>query len=289
MADSMVNKGTAGTEPGPRDLWRVFRIMAEFVDGFETMSSVPAAVSIFGSARTKPTDKYYKMASSLASALAKRGFGILTGGGPGIMEAANKGARRAGGVSVGLNISLPMEQKANPYQSISLNHHYFFVRKVMFIKYSHAFVCFPGGFGTMDELFEALTLIQTKKIDPFPVVLVGSEFWGGMMDWINKMMSDTFRTVSPEDLNLIHLTDTVEDTVRFLTECKIELAARTRPSATTPDEQKITAEGTRYGMRPTVTVHDFDNDTYDGGAGGDDYLPEDERRATENAKDYPQT
>ena len=285
MADSMINKASASTQPGPQDLWRIFRIMAEFVDGFETMARVPAAVSVFGSARTKPGDKYYKMAVSLGAALAKRGFGVITGGGPGIMEAANKGARRAGGVSVGLNISLPMEQKANPYQSISLNHHYFFVRKVMFIKYSHAFVCFPGGFGTMDELFESLTLIQTKKIDPFPVVLIGTEFWGGMISWIKNIMDESYHTVSPDDMNLIHLTDTVDDAIRFLTECKIELAARTQPEPTAPEEQKITAEGTRYGVRPTLTFHDFDNDTYDGGSGEDDRP---DSNAARNAEDFPQ-
>jgi hypothetical protein len=159
----------------------------------------------------------------------------------------------------------------------------------MFIKYSHAFVCFPGGFGTMDELFEALTLIQTKKIDPFPVVLVGSEFWGGMLSWVTKMMDDGYHTISHPDLDLIRITDSVEETVTFLTECKIELAAQTHPSPTAPEEQRITAEGTRYGVRPTITVHDFDNDTYDGGAGGDDPLPEEERRASDNAADYPQT
>ena len=191
--DPMLNKAT---EPGTQDVWRIFRIMAEFVEGFETMARVPAAVSVFGSARTKPSNPYYAKAVEFGRALAKLGFAVITGGGPGIMEAAHRGAREAGGIAVGLNISLPMEQKANPFQTISLNHHYFFVRKVMFIKYSHAFVCFPGGFGTMDELFESLTLIQTMKIDPFPVLLIGSEFWTGLIEWLRETMMDRFSTIS---------------------------------------------------------------------------------------------
>lgn len=248
MSDEMLNKNA---EPGAQDVWRIFRIMAEFVDGFETMSRVPAAVSVFGSARTKPGEPYYEKAVQLGAALAKRGFAVITGGGPGIMEAANKGAREAGGVSVGLNISLPMEQKSNPYQTISMSNHYFFVRKVMFIKYSHAFVCLPGGFGTMDELFEALTLIQTMKIDPFPVILVGSEFWNGLGEWLREAMAERFGTISETDLNLFHMIDDVEEVAEYLHKCE---AGRTwqkvRGFAPIAREEQMTAEGTRYGIRP---------------------------------------
>src|SRR5213595_3611870 len=165
-----------------QDSWRIFRIMAEFVEGFETMSRVGRAVTIFGSARTKPSDRYYKAAEETARLLALEGFGVITGGGPGIMEAANRGAFEAGGVSVGCNIELPFEQKSNPYLTRSLKFKYFFVRKMMFVKYSLGFVIFPGGFGTLDELFEALTLIQTRKIRNFPVVLFGSNYWSGLLD-----------------------------------------------------------------------------------------------------------
>ncbi|HVT80012.1 MAG TPA: TIGR00730 family Rossman fold protein [Phycisphaerae bacterium] len=250
MSDEMLNKNP---EPGAQDVWRIFRIMAEFVDGFETMARVPAAVSVFGSARTKPDDPYYKKAVELGAALARRGFAVITGGGPGIMEAANKGAREAGGVSVGLNISLPMEQKSNPYQTLSMNNHYFFVRKVMFIKYSHAFVCFPGGFGTMDELFESLTLIQTMKIDPFPVILVGSEFWNGLGEWLREMHAERFGTISEADLNLFHMMDDVEEVADYLQKAE---AGRTwqkvRGFSPIARENQVTAEGTRYGIRPTT-------------------------------------
>ena len=168
-------------DPSSRDMWRVFRIMAEFVEGFEQLSDLGPAVTIFGSARTARNDPLYKKARVLAALLARKQFAVITGGGPGIMEAANSGAKDAGGVSVGLNISLPHEQSANPYQTIAVNHHYFFVRKTMFVKYSHAIVCFPGGYGTMDEFFELLTLIQTMKIDPRPVVLIGKSYWTGGM------------------------------------------------------------------------------------------------------------
>ncbi len=247
--EEMLNKGG---EPGSQDVWRIFRIMAEFVEGFETMARVPAAVSVFGSARTKPSDPYYAKAVAMGAALAKRGFAVITGGGPGIMEAANKGAREAGGVSVGLNITLPMEQKSNPFQTISLTNHYFFVRKVMFIKYSHAFVCFPGGYGTMDELFEALTLIQTMKIDPFPVVLVGSEFWSGLSEWLRESMAEHFGTILDSDLNLFRMMDDVEEIADYLKECE---AGRTwqkvRGFVPLARERQVTAEGTLYGMNPT--------------------------------------
>src|SRR5918993_5369662 len=171
-----------------RDSWRIFRIMAEFVEGFEVMAPVGKAVSIFGSARTKPDDPMYKAAEETARRCVKAGFSVITGGGPGIMEAANKGAIEAGGTSVGLNITLPQEQEANRYQNVSLDFHYFYARKVMFTKYADAFICFPGGFGTMDEFFESLTLIQTLKIEPFPVVCVGKAFWTPLIDWMRGTM-----------------------------------------------------------------------------------------------------
>jgi uncharacterized protein (TIGR00730 family) len=245
--DQMLNKA----EPGAGDVWRIFRIMAEFVDGFETMARVPAAVSVFGSARTQPGQEYYEMAVAMGAALAKRGFAVITGGGPGIMEAANKGAREAGGVSVGLNISLPMEQKSNPFQTISLSHHYFFVRKVMFIKYSHAFVCFPGGYGTMDELFESLTLIQTMKIEPFPIILMGSEFWSGLGEWLRVMQAERFQTIHESDLNLFRMMDDVDEAADYLKQCEAEKTwQKTRGFTPLAREQQITAEGTRYGIRP---------------------------------------
>jgi uncharacterized protein (TIGR00730 family) len=276
--DEMLNK--AG-EPGPQDVWRIFRIMSEFVEGFETMARVPAAVSVFGSARTKPTEPYYQKAVELGRVLAKRGFGVLTGGGPGIMEAANKGAREGGGVSVGLNISLPMEQKANPYQTISLTHHYFFVRKVMFIKYSHAFVCFPGGFGTMDELFESLTLIQTMKIDPFPVILVGSEFWHGLGEWLREMQAERFQTIHTTDLNLFRMMDDIEEIADYLQRCEAGRTWQTsRGFPHISPSQQMTAEGTRYGLRPTITTRQVDN--------GNVEVPADVR-AAQNAHEFPQT
>src|SRR5215203_474854 len=171
-----------------QDSWRVFRIMSEFVEGFEVMAPVGRAVSIFGSARSKPEDKYYKDAEETGRLLAKKKFAVITGGGPGIMEATNKGAFEAKGTSVGLNITLPQEQEANRYQNVSLDFHYFYARKVMFTKYAAAFICFPGGYGTLDETFEVLTLIQTLKVEPFPIVLYGSEYWRGLGEWINRTL-----------------------------------------------------------------------------------------------------
>jgi len=195
--------------------WRIFRIMAEFVEGIEDLSKVKHAVTIFGSARLKPSDPYYEKAETLARRLAQEGFGVMTGGGPGIMEAANKGAAEAGGKSVGLNIHLPYEQKPNLYANISLDFKYFFVRKVMFVKYAVAYVIFPGGFGTMDELFEALTLIQTKRIRSFPVVLIGRAYWQGLLDWLKSVMVKE-RKIDPEDLKLIKVTDDPEEAVRHI-------------------------------------------------------------------------
>ena len=245
--DEMVNKCEA---PGERDVWRIFRIMSEFVDGFDALACLPAAVAVFGSARTKPGEPYYEKAVALGGALARRGFGVITGGGPGIMEAANKGAKEAGGVSVGVNISLPMEQKANPYQTISLTHHFFFARKVMFVKYSHAFVCFPGGFGTMDELFEALTLIQTQKIDPFPVILFGSDFWKGLEAWLRESMMERFKTILEPDLHLFRVMDDVEEVADYLKKYESGKSWQ-QPRGVAPEEQ-VTAEGTRYGIRPRM-------------------------------------
>jgi len=204
----------------PQESWRIFRIMAEFVDGIETLSSLEPAVTIFGSARSKPGDKYYTMAVDLAKMLAQEGFSVITGGGPGIMEAANKGAKEGGGQSVGLNIVLPFEQHPNPFSNISLNFRYFFVRKVMFVKYAMSYVIFPGGFGTMDELFEALTLIQTDKIKPFPVVLVGSDYWKGLLDWINETMT-LEGMISAEDQSIFALVDSPMDAVEIIRNTRV--------------------------------------------------------------------
>jgi uncharacterized protein (TIGR00730 family) len=234
------------------ETWRLFRILAEFVDGFEIMSRVGPAVSVFGSARTRPDDPYYHMATDLAGRLVKAGFAVITGGGPGIMEAANRGAAEAGGDSVGLNIALPQEQTPNRYQNISVDFHYFFVRKVMFVKYAEAFVCFPGGFGTMDEFFEAMTLIQTTKVPAMKVVLVGRDFWEPLIDWMHATMRDRFRCISPSDADLIHLTDDLDDAVRVIVR---HHASRTPPPAEDDTRcdpgERMTVEGTRYGVRPT--------------------------------------
>ncbi|HVX84299.1 MAG TPA: TIGR00730 family Rossman fold protein [Phycisphaerae bacterium] len=239
-------------EPSPQDVWRIFRIMSEFVEGFEAMAPVPAAVSVFGSARTKAGTKYYEMAVQMGRELAKRKFAVITGGGPGIMEAANKGARAAGGISVGLNISLPMEQKANPYQTIAMTHHYFFVRKVMFIKYSHAFVCFPGGYGTMDELFESLTLIETNKIDPFPVILIGTDYWTGLLTWMRETMQERYGCISGPDLNLLYMTDDVVHAAEYLKKAEQGRTwQKQRGFRQIARERQTTAEGTKYGIRPT--------------------------------------
>jgi len=195
--------------------WRIFRIMAEFVEAIETLSQVKNAVSIFGSARTAPDDPYYQKAELLARLLAQKGFSVITGGGPGIMEAANKGAAEAGGRSVGMNIRLPFEQKPNPYANINIDYKYFFTRKVMFVKYAMAYVVLPGGFGTLDELFEALTLIQTKRIKSFPVILMGSEYWKGLFDWLRKTMLHGNK-ISPADLELFQIIDDPEEAVKHI-------------------------------------------------------------------------
>ncbi|MBQ4915368.1 TIGR00730 family Rossman fold protein [Maribacter sp. MMG018] len=199
------------------DSWAIFKIMGEFVNGFEKMSKIGPCVSIFGSARTKEHNKYYQLAVSIAKKISEAGYGVITGGGPGIMEAGNRGANLAGGTSVGLNIDLPFEQHDNPYidGDKSLDFDYFFVRKVMFVKYSQGFVVMPGGFGTLDELFEAITLIQTHKIGKFPIILVGSDFWSGLFDWIKDTML-SFGNISPDDLDLIKIVDTEEEVVNII-------------------------------------------------------------------------
>ena len=199
------------------DSWAIFKIMGEFVNGFESMSRIGPCVSIFGSARMRPGDRYYELGVNIAKKIAEAGYGVITGGGPGIMEAGNKGANLAGGTSVGLNIDLPFEQHDNPYidDDKSLDFDYFFVRKVMFVKYSQGFVVMPGGFGTLDELFEAITLIQTNKIHRFPIILVGSDFWSGLWNWIRGTMLEA-GTISPEDMDLVKLVDTEEEVVQII-------------------------------------------------------------------------
>ncbi|UKB84253.1 TIGR00730 family Rossman fold protein [Chryseobacterium sp. MEBOG06] len=200
-----------------KDSWMVFKIMAEFVDGYEKLAKIGPCVSIFGSARLQPENKYYKMAVEIAEKITKLGFGIITGGGPGIMEAGNKGAFNAEGKSIGLNIDLPFEQHFNPYinKSYSMNFDYFFVRKVMFVKYSQGFVVMPGGFGTLDELTEAMTLIQTNKIGKFPIVLVGSEFWGGLLDWFKATLLKE-GMIAEDDLDLYRVVDTADEAVAHI-------------------------------------------------------------------------
>lgn len=220
------------------DTWRVLRIMGEFVSGFDTLAEVGAAVTVFGSARTNPDDPAYQKAVQLARSLAEKGFAIITGGGPGIMEAANKGAREGGGVSIGCNIELPFEQGTNAYVDIAINFRYFFVRKTMFVKYSEAFVIFPGGFGTMDEMFEALTLVQTGKVDNFPIILFGSEYWGGLLDWIKKTMLPNGK-ISADDLNLLVVTDSVDEAVAMIINCYNQQCWETQDSS---EAAKIHAE-----------------------------------------------
>jgi uncharacterized protein (TIGR00730 family) len=211
------NNGKGLNELKTKNSWMLFKIMGEFVNGFEQMGLLNPCVSIFGSARTKPEEEDYIQATEIAARVVKLGFGVITGGGPGIMEAANKGAQEAGGVSVGLNIDLPFEQNNNPYidQDKVLNFDYFFVRKVMFVKYSQAFIVMPGGFGTLDELFEALTLIQTLKIKKFPIIMVGKSFWSGMMDWIKETLLEK-KKISKEDIDLFSCVDTTDEVIAIL-------------------------------------------------------------------------
>ena len=203
-----------------KDTWRIFRIMAEFVEGFETLSKIPPAVAVFGSARVVPGSETYQKAEATAALLGENGYSIITGGGPGVMEAANKGASEAGATSVGLNIELPLEQKPNIYANKLLNFRYFFVRKVMFVKYSIAFVIMPGGFGTLDELFEAITLIQTRKIKPFPVILVGKEYWQGLLNWVGEALIKE-KMIAVEDLDFLKMADTPEEVLHWIQESKV--------------------------------------------------------------------
>lgn len=202
------------------DSWAIFKIMSEFVNGYENLSRIGPCVSIFGSARTQPDHENYKLAEEIAFQLTRQGYGVITGGGPGIMEAANKGAKKGAGISVGLNIDLPFEQSSNPFidEDKNLQFDYFFVRKVMFVKYSQGFIVMPGGFGTLDELFEAITLIQTHKIGAFPIVMVRSAFWSGLMDWVKEVLLTRENNISAKDLDLFHIVDTAEEAVEVIDE-----------------------------------------------------------------------
>lgn len=215
MTENQKNKEWSGIKAN--DSWAIFKMMSEFVEGFETMSKIGPCVSIFGSARTKPDNKYYVLGQEIAYKLAEKGYGIITGGGPGIMEAGNKGASEAKGKSVGLNIDLPFEQFSNPYIDADklINFDYFFVRKVMFVKYAQGFVVLPGGFGTFDELFEAITLIQTQKVEKFPIVLVGVDFWSGLVEWIKTTVLEE-GNISPKDIDLFSLVDTADEAVKVI-------------------------------------------------------------------------
>jgi len=209
----------AGNTP-INDMWRIFRVMAEFVEGFDELSSIGPAVSFFGSARTQPKQKYYELASQTASKITEAGFAVITGGGGGIMEAANKGAAEAGGKSIGLNIELPTEQIPNDYQNLSLHFRYFFCRKVMFLKYAHGFVVFPGGYGTMDEFFESLVLIQTLKQALFPVILMGSDYWNDLIEWMKKKMLHEYNYISAEDMNVFTVADDPETATKIIVDFK---------------------------------------------------------------------
>jgi uncharacterized protein (TIGR00730 family) len=198
-----------------KDTWRLFRILAEFVDGFETLSQIHPAVSMFGSARVKPGDPIYEQAVEISRLLVQHGFNVISGGGPGVMEAANKGAAEAGGKSIGLNIQLPYEQKPNPFANVRLDFRYFFIRKVMFVKYAVAYVILPGGYGTLDELTEAITLIQTKRIKPFPVILVNRNYWKGLLDWMRKVVCPDCM-ISPGDMDIFQVIDEPEEVIRAI-------------------------------------------------------------------------
>ena len=245
-----MNNVTNNKPPYAEDPWRVFRIMSEFVEGFEEMSQVGPAVSVFGSARTQHGSRYYTQARKLGAMLAKRGFSVITGGGPGIMEAANRGAYESGGKSIGLNIALPHEQTANPYANIDMDFRYFFARKVMFIKYACAFICFPGGFGTMDEFFESMTLIQTEKVDPFPVVLFGKAFWSKLADWMGEVLLRRHHTISPEDMNIFTVTDSLTEAMEAVERGhELENSRRATPAI---GHMRPSGEGTVVGRLPKI-------------------------------------
>jgi uncharacterized protein (TIGR00730 family) len=207
-----------------KDAWRALRILSEFVEGFDTLADLPPAVSVFGSARSKPGSPECELAERLGGALARAGYAVITGGGPGVMEAANKGAAEAGGLSIGLGVELPFEQGMNDWVDIGIDFRYFFVRKTMFVKYAQAFAVLPGGFGTMDELFEALTLVQTQKVTRFPVVLLGTDYWRGLIDWMRERMAGDGK-ISPDDLELLCVTDDIEVAVRYIVEADAAIAA----------------------------------------------------------------
>jgi uncharacterized protein (TIGR00730 family) len=244
-------------EPQPftnEDTWRVFRIMSEFVEGFETMSRLGPAVSVFGSARTPRSSPDYRKARKLAAMLAERGFAIITGGGPGAMEAANRGAHDAHGLSVGLNITLPHEQRSNPWADLRLDFRYFFARLVMFVKYACAFVCFPGGFGTLHEFYNSMTLIQTEKVAPFPVILIGRSFWSGLLEWMDKaMLRSGYAKIDLRDMEMFHLTDSLAEAVEIIQ--KAHALQLGQPSGTDlPERLRETAEGTLVGTPPKVAA-----------------------------------
>jgi uncharacterized protein (TIGR00730 family) len=236
LLDSRGNSDWVHTDP-----WRVLRIQSEFVEGFGLLAELPAAVSVFGSARTKPGTADYEAAHALGGALARAGFAVITGGGPGTMEAANRGASEAGGVSVGLGIELPFEQSLNDWVDIGINFRYFFARKTMFVKYAQAFVIMPGGFGTLDEMFEALTLVQTQKVTRFPVILFGTQYWSGLIQWMRDSLLAEGK-INPPDLDLLHLTDDVDDAVARILEAE---QSRSDQGET---EQAVATEGREAGM-----------------------------------------
>ncbi len=251
MSESEFTYRTAAEET-----WRIFRIMAEFVEGIDVMSQIGPAISIFGSARTQPNHSYYELGVTCGRLAAERGYAVITGGGPGIMEAANRGATEAGGTSVGLNIALPHEQAPNPHQNIALDFHYFFVRKVMFLKYAVGTIILPGGFGTLDEFFETMTLVQTAKAPPMGIALVGKSFWSPLVDWLRQTLLIENGNISPEDLDLFTVTDEPAEAVDFL--CEFHEKHRDQMILPSPAEdvrrpldQRMTAEGTRFGV-PTL-------------------------------------
>ncbi len=234
-----------------KETWMMFRILSEFVDGIEALSTIGPAVSVFGSSRTPEDKPEYQQAVECGRKLVETKFAVITGGGPGIMEAANRGAMEAGGQSVGLNISLPMEQKPNPYQTHELTFRYFFVRKVMFVKYAKGFIIFPGGFGTMDEFFESLTLIQTLKVEPFPVVCIGHAFWDGLVGWMREQMIQRNEYIDAQDMSLFRVTDSVDEAVQIIHKCyEGECWLGPRPPEITGPAAQQTAEGTRVGIDP---------------------------------------
>jgi len=223
-ADQRLLDSRARADWKQKDAWRALRILSEFVEGFDTLADLPTAVSVFGSARAKPGSPECETAERLGAALARAGYAVITGGGPGVMEAANKGATEAGGLSIGLGIELPFEQGINDWVDLGIDFRYFFVRKTMFVKYAQAFCVLPGGFGTMDELFEALTLVQTRKVTRFPVVLLGTAYWRGLLDWMMSTMAAEAK-INPEDLDLLCVTDDVDEAVRHIVEADASLGA----------------------------------------------------------------